>query len=247
MTAWTSRCTDTAPRTAGDAIGALRRYSLISPLADGSVTVHRLVQAVTADQMPAELAQAWRQAATALIEAAIPADTDLPETWPICAQLLPHAQAALAEDSDGMAWIADYLGWSGSYAPARDLWQKVVEARERVLGPEHPDTLTARGNLAAWTGEAGDAAAARDQTAALLPVYERVLGPEHPDTLTIRHNLAAWTGQAGDPAAARDQTADLLPVRERILGPEHPDTLNTRANLAYWTGRAERASGQDVK
>ena len=41
---------------AGDAIAALRRYSLISPPADGSVSVHRLVQAVTADQMPAELA-----------------------------------------------------------------------------------------------------------------------------------------------------------------------------------------------
>ena len=60
---------------AGDAIAALRRYSLISPPADGSVSVHRLVQAVTADQMPAELASQWRQAAAALIEAAIPDDT----------------------------------------------------------------------------------------------------------------------------------------------------------------------------
>ena len=50
---------------AGDAIAALRRYSLISPPADGSVSVHRLVQAVTADQMPAELAGQWRQAAAA--------------------------------------------------------------------------------------------------------------------------------------------------------------------------------------
>jgi hypothetical protein len=43
---------------AGDAIAALRRYSLVTPSADGLVSVHRLVQAVTADQMPAELAQA---------------------------------------------------------------------------------------------------------------------------------------------------------------------------------------------
>ena len=27
---------------------------------------------------------------------------------------------------------------------------------ERVLGPEQPDTLTTRGNLAYWTREAGD-------------------------------------------------------------------------------------------
>ena len=64
------------PLAAGDAIAALRRYSLISPPADGSVSVHRLVQAVTADHMPAELASQWRLAAAALIEAAIPADTE---------------------------------------------------------------------------------------------------------------------------------------------------------------------------
>ena len=43
---------------AGDAIKALRRYSLISLPANGLVSVHRLVQAVTKDQMPAELAKA---------------------------------------------------------------------------------------------------------------------------------------------------------------------------------------------
>ena len=95
---------------AGDAIAALRRYSLVSPPADGSVSVHRLVQAVTADQMPAELARQWRQAAAALIEAAIPADTALPGTWPACAALLPHAQAALDLTSGGMRRIAQYLG-----------------------------------------------------------------------------------------------------------------------------------------
>ena len=126
------------PLAAGDAIAALRRYSLVTPAADGSVSVHRLVQAVTADQMPAELAGEWQQAAAALIEDAIPGDTGLPETWPVCAALLPHAQAALADDSDGMARIASYLGSSGSYAAARDLQRRVLDARERVLGPEHP-------------------------------------------------------------------------------------------------------------
>ena len=79
---------------------------------------------------------------------------------------------------------------------------------ERVLGPEHRHTLTARTHLARWTGEAGDAAAARDLLATLLPVSERVLGPEHPHTLNVRANLARWTAQAGDAAAARDLFAD---------------------------------------
>jgi hypothetical protein len=67
---------------------------------------------------------------------------------------------------------------------------------ERVLGPEHPDTLSARANLAGWSGEAGDAAGARDHLAALLPIRERVLGPEHPRTLAARTDLAYWTQKA---------------------------------------------------
>ena len=228
---------------AGDAVAALRRYSLVSPPADGVVSVHRLVQAVTLDQMPADLAAAWRQAAAAVIEDAIPGDTDQPGLWPICAALLPHARVALADDSAGMARIANYLGSSGSYAAARDLQRRILDARERVLGPEDPDTLAARHQLARWTGQAGDAAGARDLLAELLPVRERVLGPEHPDTLTTRQHVARWTGEAGDAAGARDLLAELLPVRERVLGPEDPDTLAARHHVARWTGEAGDAAG----
>ena len=100
-----------------------------------------------------------------------------------------------------------------------------IRVRERVLGPEHPQTLAVRSNLARWTGQAGDVAGARDQYAALLPVSERVLGPEHPATLAARSNLARWTGEAGDAAGARDQFAAVLPVRERVSGPARPLSL----------------------
>jgi hypothetical protein len=230
---------------AGGAIAALRRYSLISPPADGSVSVHRLVQAVTADQMSAGLASQWRQAAAALIEAEIPGDPELPVTWPTYAALVPHARAVLDLTSGGMSRIAEYLGHRGSYLTARDLFQLIADAygEDDAYGPEHRDTLIARANLAYWTGEAGDAAGARDQFAALLPIQGQVMGREHPQTLTDRGGLAYWTGKAGDPAAARDQYADLLPIQTRVLGDEHPKTVTTRHNLARWTGEAGDAAG----
>jgi hypothetical protein len=193
---------------------------------------------VTADQMAGDLAEQWRHAAASLIEAAIPGDTGVPQTWPVCAALLPHAQAALAEHSGGMARLANYLGERGRYGPALELQRRVLGAQERVFGAEHPDALDTRHILARCTGEAGDPAAARNQFAALLPIRERVLGPEHPDTLDTRRSLAYWTGEAGDPAAARDQLTALLAMRERVLGAEHPDTLDTRHDLADWTGEA---------
>ena len=226
-----------------EAVAGLRRFSLISAPRGGLVSVHRLVQAITLDQLSQEEAEAWRQAAAAVIQAALPGDPQDPGCWPVFAALLPHAQAVLAPASYGMDQVARYLGASGSYAAALTVQRQLLRAREEALGAEHPDTLTARASLASWTGWAGDAAGARDQYAALLPVRERVSGAEHSHTLITRANLAWWTGEAGDPAGARDQYAALLPVRERVSGAEHPETLTDRANLARWTGEAGDAAG----
>jgi hypothetical protein len=233
------------PVAAGDAVTALRRYSLAAPAGDGLVQVHPLVQAVTCAQLTATEAAQWKQAAAAVVEAAIPADGQLPAAWPTCAVLLPHARVVLDLTSSGIRQVGRSLGFSGSYAAARDLFALIADACRDSgnYGPAHPRTLDARQELAFWTGRAGDAAGARDQHAALLPVYQRVLGPEHPDTLMVRSNLASWTGQAGDAAGARDQYAALLPVYQRVLGPEHPDTLTARGNLASWTGRTGDAAG----
>ena len=79
----------------------------------------------------------------------------------------------------------------------RDQFAALIPVDERVLGPEHPETLSTRGHLAGLSGRAGDPAGARDQFAALIPVDERVLGPEHPDTLTARDGLTYWTNCSG--------------------------------------------------
>ena len=221
-----------------EAVSGLRRYSLISAPHDGRISVHRLVQAITLAQLPGDATDAWRQAAAAVIQAALPLDPQDPAAWPMFAMLLPHAQAALAPASDGMFTMTNYLGYGGNYAAARDLAQQVFRAREASLGAEAPATLTARATFAHWTGMAGDAAAARDQYAALMPVEERVLGAEHPETLTTRANLAHWTGEAGDAAAARDQYAALIPVRERVRPRALPDAHRPRQpGLLHRTGR----------
>ena len=90
------------------------------------------------------------------------------------------------------------------------------------MGPRHPDTLTARANLAYLIGAAGEPAAARAQYTDLLPTIEEVLGPRHPDTLTARANLAYLIGAAGEPAAARAQYTDLPPPSRRSWDPGTP-------------------------
>ncbi len=233
------------PLAMTDAIAALRRYSLITPAGDAMVLVHRLVQEITLGQMLAEVAGRWRHAAAVVTEAAIPPELALPGMWPACAALLPHATVVLDLTGAGIWRIASYVGYSGSYAAARDLFRRIAEAHERAAanGGEHRDILVARYELASWTGQAGDAAGARDLFSALLPDMERVFGPEHTYTLTARHEFARWTGDAGNVAGARDLLAALLPIEERVLGSDHRDTLKTHHEFARFTGQAGDVAG----
>ena len=59
-----------------------------------------------------------------------------------------------------------------------------------MLGPEHPDTLTSRSNLATAYGAAGRTEEALRLHEETLAIRERVLGSEHPRTFSSRINLA---------------------------------------------------------
>ncbi|MGP7998341.1 MAG: tetratricopeptide repeat protein [Streptosporangiaceae bacterium] len=233
------------PVAVGDAVTALRRYSLVSFAGDAQVVMHRLVQAIIRSRLSAETAAQWENAAGFLAELAVPADPRLPAEWPAFALILPHANALLPMTSHGRRRVTEYIGFSGGYQVASDLFQLIANAltEDDAHGPGHRVTLNARHSRAYWTGEGGDAAAARDQYAALVPDREQALGAEDPETLIGRHELARWTGEAGDAASARDQYAVLLPIEERVLGRENPVVLNTRHELARWTGSAGDVAG----
>ena len=91
-------------------------------------------------------------------------------------------------------------------------YERTLADRERVLGPDHPDTLTSRNNLAAAYRAAGRAAEAIPLYERTLADRERVLGPDHPDTLTSRNNLAAAYEAAGDPPARSRCTSSPWPT-----------------------------------
>jgi hypothetical protein len=55
---------------------------------------------------------------------------------------------------------------------------------KRVLGQEHPDTLTSMANLASTYRNQGRWKEAEDWEVLVMETRKRVLGQEHPDTLT---------------------------------------------------------------
>ncbi|MFX0576807.1 tetratricopeptide repeat protein [Nocardia nepalensis] len=146
--------------------------------------------------------------------------------------------------------VRHYLGYGDSAAAVtfldrlntpratdnRDLWAAWIPTFEQSVGPDHPDTLTARNNLAFWRGESGDLAGATAEHQNLLAESIRVLGADAPGTLTIRTNLARWHGESGDFPTAVAEFEQLVADRTRLLGADDPATLRTRGDLAHFRG-----------
>jgi Tetratricopeptide repeat len=73
-----------------------------------------------------------------------------------------------------------------------------VELYRRVLGPNHPDTLTSMNLLAQTRRYPGELDDARQLLEQVLPARQEVLGPEHPDTLLSIETLAAVRRELGE-------------------------------------------------
>ena len=108
-----------------------------------------------------------------------------------------------------------------------------VDALEGLLGPDHPDTLASRHNLAGAYREAGRLTEAIALYEQVLTDRIRVLGEDHPDTLASRHNLAYSYHAAGRLTEAIALFEQVLTDHTRVLGEDHPHTLTSRHNLAY--------------
>jgi tetratricopeptide (TPR) repeat protein len=128
--------------------------------------------------------------------------------------------------------IADLLVAQGRYANAEKLFRSVIEARTRVLGPEHPNTLDSRHRLIYALSRQSKYAEAEAEAREVLKLREKVLGLDNPDTVVSRYNLAEPLVEQGKYAEAETLYRDVIRLEEKMFGPEHPRTLAARVGLA---------------
>ncbi|SFF90652.1 hypothetical protein SAMN05216251_1361, partial [Actinacidiphila alni] len=180
------------PVTPAEALGALRalhRMSLIDHKSDGplpAVHVHQLVQRATRDDLAVrdrDKAAVAAADALAAIWPDIEREVDLTKALRANAgTVIAHAGTALYAKGvhDLLFLLGRSLDEAGQLQAAIDHLSAMLDTATIHLGPDHPDTLIARNNLARMRGEAGDPAAAAEATADLLTDGLRVLGPDHP-------------------------------------------------------------------
>ncbi|MGH3825260.1 MAG: AAA family ATPase, partial [Pseudonocardiaceae bacterium] len=240
------------------AITELISYGLLSRIGPGgSVTVHRLVQAVTADRLIATGDHsAWIDTAATLLDATCrpwartgATITSLPDMRTMqtlhthVRTVIEHLHPDQPITLNLRHTLIEWAGLTGDSARARSLGAALVIDSERILGSDNRATELARSSLAYWTGKAGNVIGARELAAVVVENMIRVLGPDDRHTLLARINLTRWTGAAGDAERARDLAAAVAKDAQRVLGANDRYTLVARTNLAGWMGRTGDATG----
>lgn len=119
-------------------------------------------------------------------------------------------------------------------AEAKALASSVVQAQERTLGAEHPDTLTSKELLASILWYDNGEVEAEQIIEEVIYSRRRVLGEDHPDTLSSMAVYASILALGGRDRLTEAQRLEerVLRGRRRILGPDHPETLSAEENLA---------------
>jgi tetratricopeptide (TPR) repeat protein len=237
-----------------EALAALRSFALLNresivderdpKITTDTIRLHRLVREVVAARYEEKAREQARCALVKALAMLYPRDAfDNPQSWPRARRLEEHGHALLGADAAPPAGaeeaasqlldrVASYRHAAlAAYGRARPLFQRALEIREKVVGPEHPLTAASLNNLARVLWDEGDLAGAQPLFERSLAIRERTLG-DHPRTAASLNNLSSLLQSRGDPVGARPLSERALAICEKTLGPEHPRTAASLANLA---------------
>ena len=242
------------------ALERLNERSLLSFSLDGqAVSLHRLAARVIRAGLARQgrLAAACRAAASALDGAATAPATprDHRAARELIGQitaLLENAEASADGADEKLARMLmrlrclalDHLVELGDTMPhAIAIGEPLIADLDRLLGPDDPDTIRARNDLARAYRETARVADAVPLVEQVLAARERLFGADDPRTLASRNNLASAYRATGRAAEAIGLFEENLAACERLFGADHPRTLASRHSLDLARQESAQAGG----
>jgi RNA polymerase sigma factor (sigma-70 family) len=116
---------------------------------------------------------------------------------------------------------------SGDVGRAVPLYEQVLADSRRVLGDDHPTTLSIRSSLASAYETAGDVGRAVPLYEQVLADSRRVLGDDHPTTQSARSSLASASVRSSL-ADFYESSGDVEPRFPLAAGPDLPPQLDDK-------------------
>ena len=218
----------------------LSQYSLIKWLPEREVySVHRLVQAVTRDELDASEQATRIGQVIAAMSKAYPGPGF--QHWSQCSQLLPHwlqgfehAQRANIESKELSTLLSQagyFLHDQGRYREVEPLWQGSLAISKRLLGNNHLAVATDLNNLAMLFRAQGRYDEAEPLLQEALTLYRR-LSNGHRHLAGNLYNLARLYYAQRRYNEAEPLCQEALEIRQQWLGNDHPTTVNSLELLA---------------
>ncbi|MDQ7904916.1 FxSxx-COOH system tetratricopeptide repeat protein [Phytohabitans sp. ZYX-F-186] len=236
------------PDLLDEAVRLLRRYGLVKVLDGGqALRVHRLVQAIVRDTLPAYARERAFDNARRLLGAANPGNPSDPLTWDMHAQIGPHLrparviETAAPDAREVVVHQATYLYEIGDFDGSRRLSDEAWTTWTRQGDAEDVRVFACLRRLVAALyalGRYGESRRLVDEA------WKRLLanpgyGPDHPATLDIADTLAVLHRVFGRYGEALRLDLDRVERYSRIRGADHRETMLARNNL----GASLRAAG----
>ncbi len=128
--------------------------------------------------------------------------------------------------------LAGVYNFEGHYEKAEALYQRALEIREKVLGPDDPAMAPTLSALAALYQVQGRQIEAEAPLRRALAIREKTLRPDHPDVVASLASLAAFYGVKGRERETEALYRRALAIQEKAWGPEHPLTAAALGDLA---------------
>jgi len=139
------------------------------------------------------------------------------------------------------------LYFASKYDAALPVLERVLDLREKALGPEHPMVAATLHNLASVYRNNGDYAKAESLHQRALATWEKTLGPEDPNVAVALNSLGILYRAKGDYVKAEQSYQRALAIWEKALGPEHPYVTFALHNLAdLYHYRGDYANAESI-
>jgi tetratricopeptide (TPR) repeat protein len=224
------------------AIEVARAYSLVRrDPRTGTLSMHRLVQAVLRDAMSAKNAKQWMVWTVNAVNAAFPTAVKF-DNWPLCDRCLPHAllcahwiEQAQIDSTEAIHLLNEagyYLTERGRYVEAEFLYRRGLVICERQLNAEDPRIAYILTNLGYLYIRQGKYLEAEPLLQRALAIQERQLGAQHLDTANTLESLASLYRNQGKYEEAEPFYQRVFAIRWQQLGIDHPFTAISLNNLA---------------
>ena len=227
-----------------EGVRVLLSFSLIKLASSkGIYTMHPLIHAWGRDRMSSEDRQKYCLMAYGMLACSLPEDFD-EQPYQFRRILVTHLRANLQHSiimkkkmvdkyfDDAHEKFGRMLKEQGYHSEAEKFQILMLDARNRILAEEHPDTIRAMGDLASTYRSLGKYADAEKLETKVLDMRNRLLGEEHPHTIWAMGNLACTYKSLGKYADAEKIEIQVLDMRNRLFGEEYPDTIDAMENLA---------------